>query len=109
MIISTYDFAYYKDFTNGAERFPDLTNNAFSMSLQAENIFYNAIVTYDFVFKALNIEFYDENDKLIQPRKRCAEGINLFYLIGYYLVWDIENNRFVFGKGSEDEILSPTN
>lgn len=105
MIISTFDFLYYKDFKNGSEKFPSLKDNAFSMSLQVGENFYNALVTYDFVFKALNIEIYDENDNLFQPRKRCTYGLNLLYIIGYYLVWDIDNNRFIFGNGSEDEVL----
>lgn len=105
MIISVYEFVFYKDFESGTERYPNLRDGAFSMSLQAGENFYTANVRYDFVFKDINIEFYNEQGDLIQPRKRCASGMNLFYLIGYYLVYDKANNKFIFGSGSEDEVL----
>lgn len=105
MIITQYDFVFYPSFDSGPEKYPDLNDGGFSMSLQTEDNFYTAIVRYDFVFKDISIEFYNDNDEMIQPRKRCSSGINLFYLIGYYLVWDSQNNRFIFGSGSEDEIL----
>lgn len=105
MIISQYDFKIYKDFETGSERFPALKEGAFSMSLQAGESFYNAIVRYDFVFNALNIEFYDEQNNLFQTRFRCTGGINLFYLQGYYLVFKEQEGVFIFGSGSENEVL----
>lgn len=105
MIISEYEFVFYRGFKNASERYPNLKEGAFSMNLQAGEHFYTANVRYDFVFNDINIEFFDEQENLIQPRKRCASGINLFYLIGYYLVYDKKNNKFIFGSGSEDEVL----
>lgn len=75
------------------------------MSLQLGNEFYTANVRYDFVYNDISIEFYNEQGELIQPRKRCSSGINLLYIIGYYLVYDKDNNRFIFGSGNENEVL----
>lgn len=105
MIISQFEFKVYKDFEIGSERYPALKNNPFAMSLQAGDRFFTAIVRYDFVFNTLSIEFYDEQGNLFQTRFRCSSGINLFYLQGYYLVFKEEEGVFIFGSGSENEIL----
>ena len=100
-LISAYDFNYYPDLKEPYMIYPSLKDSSFNMSLQTDDEFLTARVRYDFVFKGICIEIYNEQGELIQPRIRAIPNLNLLYLIGYSLFWEQDKARFAFYKGMQ--------
>lgn len=98
-LISSYEFPYFKDLKEAYMIYPKLKDSSFNMSLQTDNEFLLASIRYDFIFKGICIEVYNEQGYLIQPRIRAVPVLNLLYLDGYSLFWEQELNRFAFYKG----------
>lgn len=98
MIISTYEFFVYNDFQDYNAKYPMINNAPFAMALQADDGFFYANVGINRATGRLFIEIFNENQDLIQPRFPVAEGLNLFYKIGYFLEWKPSENLFVWGK-----------
>lgn len=98
MVISTYDFIVYNDFEDYKAKFPMINNAPFTMALETKDGFYYANVGINRSTQRLYIEILNENQDIIQPRIPVAEGINLFYKIGYFLEWKPNENKFVFGS-----------
>lgn len=97
-IIQTYDFEYNPSLENPQAIYPNLKGSLFTMSLQTQDEFFNAVVGYNRVTKRLFIEFYNSSGVLIQNRISAVSNQNLFYLEGYYLYWQPTQNLFEFGS-----------
>lgn len=102
MIIQEFDFEYNPTLQEPSARYPKLKNGAFVMSLQTKTEFLIAEVTYNQVFKDIDIQILDSKSDLIQIRIRASSGQNLLFLEGYYLYWLEEQNKFVFGSYDEN-------
>lgn len=106
MIISEAPFAYYPDLEDLRAIYPDVADHAFVISLQVKDNFYSANIVCDNINRCLAIDLYNDFQELIQPRIRVSSGLNLIpVIIGYYLIWKPEHQKFIFGKGSEEEVL----
>ena len=68
------------------------------MALQAGENTYSAKVSFNIVNQNLQITIYDDSDNIIQPRINVGSNIDLFFIIGYSLIYNDELSRFEFYK-----------
>lgn len=94
-LLKTFDFKINKNTSDETQKYPDLP---FSISLQADDKTYNANVTFNIVNQNLQITIYDDGDNVIQPRINVGNNIDLFFIIGYSLIYNNDLSRFEFYK-----------
>lgn len=95
-LIKTWEFRINKNTDDSTQKYPDLP---FSMALQAGENTYSANVSFNIVNQNLQITIYDDSDNIIQPRINVGSNIDLFFIIGYSLIYNDELSRFEFYKG----------
>lgn len=94
-LIEAFNFNINKNTDDSTQKYPDLP---FSMSLQAGEVTYSANVTFNIVNKNLQITIYDDSNNIVQPRINVGSNIDLFFFIGYSLIYNEDLSRFEFYK-----------
>ena len=94
-LIEVFNFNINKNTDDSTQKYPDLP---FSMSLQAGDVTYSANVTFNIVNKNLQITIYDDSNNIVQPRINVGSNIDLFFFIGYSLIYNENLSRFEFYK-----------
>lgn len=98
MIISEYPFEVNLGFDDLSAKYPQLRDSSFLMDLETKNQTYIAEVTINQVCKDLDIQIFDLNQNLVQPKIKVNTLQNHFYLENYYLLFDLDQDKFIFGE-----------
>lgn len=94
-LLKTFPFMINENTDDSAQKYPDLP---FSMALQVKDSFYSADITFNIVNENLQITIYDDSNQIVQPRINVGENIDLFFYVGYSLIYNKDLARFEFYK-----------
>lgn len=104
-VLQTNEFIFNKDEESPDLKFTDLALRAYSFNVQISNSFYNVRVSYNVWANSPQVSVFDASGTALVSNAPLIEKItDTFpsYLYndpafdGYYLIWDLSNQEFVF-------------